>query len=252
MKKSQGTAAALSGAIYAICMGAAAFAQNCPVNHDQLQQALKKSVQAGNGGFGNQEWAAVVGRDGAVCAVTFSGTGPEDQWLGSRAIAAEKAYTVNAFSSNNYAVSSANLYAGSQPGGYLYGTAAANPPDPSLLLAGKMQQFGTASDPWLGKPLGGIIVFGGGLPLYQDGHLAGGLGVSGDTSCADHNVAWRVREALKMDKVPDGPSPSHNDQIIYDIGPDGKSASGFGHPKCHMRGAEVAQSIGAGINVASR
>jgi len=26
--------------------------------------------------------------------------------------------------------------------------------------------------------------------------------VSGDTSCADHNIAWRVRQRLKPDQVP--------------------------------------------------
>ena len=37
--------------------------------------------------------------------------------------------------------------------------------------------------------LGGINVFGGGLALYNsDGRLLGGLGVSGDSSCADHNI----------------------------------------------------------------
>ena len=102
---------------------------------------------------------------------------------------------------------------------------------------------------WIGKKLGGFVAYGGGLALYRDHQLIGGLGVSGDTSCADHNVAWRIRESLGMGNVPDGPSPAHNDAIIYDIGADGKSASGFGQPKCHKQGAEVAQAIGSGINV---
>jgi hypothetical protein len=42
--------------------------------------------------------------------------------------------------------------------------------------------------------IGGINVFGGGLGLYSAGKRAvGGIGVSGDTSCADHNIAWRIR-----------------------------------------------------------
>jgi uncharacterized protein GlcG (DUF336 family) len=32
-------------------------------------------------------------------------------------------------------------------------------------------------------------VFGGGLALYDDQGIVGGLGVSGDSACADHNVA---------------------------------------------------------------
>jgi hypothetical protein len=45
------------------------------------------------------------------------------------------------------------------------------------------------------KP-GGINVFGGGLALYNGANKLGGLGVSGDSSCADHNIAWKVRNAL--------------------------------------------------------
>ena len=77
----------------------------------------------------------------------------------------------------------------------------------------------------LNKSPGGVIVFGGGLALYTDNDVVGGLGASGDTSCADHNIAWRIRAALKLDKVPAGASSTtKNDAIIYDIGPNGKSA----------------------------
>ena len=79
----------------------------------------------------------------------------------------------------------------------------------------------------------------------------GALGVSGDTSCADHNIAWRVRQKLGMDKVPAGVTDQNNDAIIYDIGSDGKSASGFGHPKCGGKEPEVAQKIGASANGAA-
>ena len=36
---------------------------------------------------------------------------------------------------------------------------------------------------------GGMIFFGGGFPLYQNGQTTGGLGTSGDTSCTDHEIA---------------------------------------------------------------
>jgi hypothetical protein len=97
----------------------------------------------------------------------------------------------------------------------------------------------------LGHAVGGTIVFAGGLALYNGNGIQGGLGVSGDTSCGDHNVAWRVRHALGMDKVPGGPTAKHNDAIVYDIGPNGKSKSGFGHPACGHKEAQVAQQIGA-------
>jgi hypothetical protein len=38
--------------------------------------------------------------------------------------------------------------------------------------------------------------------LTESGLLVGGLGVSGDSSCADHNIAWRVRDSLNLDTVP--------------------------------------------------
>jgi uncharacterized protein GlcG (DUF336 family) len=228
-------------------------AMSCPVDHDQLVDILKKSVKPGggpsNGGLDNNEWAAVVNRQGIVCAVAYSGNKVDDQWLGSRAIAAEKANTANAFSLKDKAMATANLYAGAQPGGFLFGAALSNPPSPEVLYAGTPDECGTAHDPMVGKPVGGVIVFGGGLALYDDkGTLLGGLGVSGDSSCADHNVAWRVRHLLGLDRVPAGVSPNMKDAIIYDIGPDGKSPSGFGHPKCNGKEDQIAVDLGAGVS----
>jgi uncharacterized protein GlcG (DUF336 family) len=230
--------------------GPALAAAPCPTDYQHLLSALKSSVKPtggpSNGGLDNNEWAAVVTRDGAVCAVAFSGASVGDQWLASRAIAAEKAFTANGMSLKGTAISTANLYAGSQPGGYLYGANTSNPTNSSVLYGGDPATYGTASDPLNGKVLGGVIVFGGGLALYDGNNIVGGLGLSGDTSCADHNIAWRVRHALGRDKVPAGPLHQKNDAIIYDIGPDGKSSSGFGHPICGGQEPSIAQEIGAG------
>ena len=99
-----------------------ATAANCPADHDTLEKALKASVKPSggptNGGLDNNEWAALVTRDGVVCAVAFSGAKPDDQWPGSRAIAAEKASTANALSLAGFALSTANLFAGVQPDGF--------------------------------------------------------------------------------------------------------------------------------------
>src|SRR3954454_12552785 len=103
---------------------------SCPVDHDKLADILKKSVKPGggpsNGGLDNNEWAAVVNRRGAAGAVAYSGGKVDDQWPGSRAIAAEKANTANAFSLKDKAMATANLYAGAQPGGFLFGAALGN------------------------------------------------------------------------------------------------------------------------------
>lgn len=52
-----------------------ALAATCPATYDQLTQALRASVKPSggpaNGGLENNEWAALVARDGTVCAVTF-------------------------------------------------------------------------------------------------------------------------------------------------------------------------------------
>ena len=244
--QSVGGAVSLAVAFVAFSLTAASSsrAADCPVSHEQLANALKASVKASggpsNGGFDTHQWASVVTRDGTVCAVAFSGTKPDDQWPGSRVVAMAKANTANAFSVKQMALSTANLFAPAQPGQSLYGIVQAGPPSPDA-SQGDGTQFGTPSDPALGKRIGGSVVFGGGLALYNESGVIGGLGVSGDSSCADHNVAWRVRKALGLDKTP------QKDAIIYDLGPDGKSASGFGHVKCAGHEADVAHELGAGV-----
>ena len=194
-------------------------------------QSVVKEGAAKNGGMGNQEWAVVVNRDGFGCAVVFSGVTRSDEWPGSRMIAAEKANTANSLSNRDYAISTANIYAASQPGQSLYSLIVAAPPNP-LAAFGNPTTYGTPNDPIVGVLVGGIIVFAGGLPLYsREGKILGGLGLSGDTSCTDHVIAWKVRHQLGLDAVPMGPSPDHNDNMILDFN-NGVSPSGFGHPSC--------------------
>lgn len=203
-------------------------------------QSIVKEGAAKNGGMGNQEWAVVVNRDGIGCAVVFSGTTRSDEWPGSRMIAAEKANTANALSSRDYALSTANVYAAAQPGQSLYSLATSAPPNP-LAAFGNPLTYGTPKDPIVGVLVGGVIVFAGGLPLYsREGKILGGLGLSGDTSCTDHVIAWKVRHQLGLDAVPMGPSPDHNDNLILDF-KNGVSQSGFGHPSC--KGGNQADGI---------
>jgi uncharacterized protein GlcG (DUF336 family) len=223
----------------------------CPIQYDQLLGALKASVKAsggpGNGGFDTHEWAAIVARNGTVCAIAYSGPTVDAQWPGSRLIAAEKANTANGLSLKQMAISTANLYAAVQPGGPLFGLELTNPVNIPNAYQGDPASFGSEHDPLVGKPVGGIVVFGGGLALYDANGIVGALGVSGDSSCADHNIAWRMRGALGLDKVPAGVNPKAKDAIVYDIQPNGKSASGWGHPKCSGSEADVAAELGAGV-----
>lgn len=221
---------------------------SCPVDELELVKALKAAVKPSggpsNGGLDNHMWGAVVGRDGKVCAIARTGN-IGDQWPGSRTIAIEKANTANALSLPKFAFSTANLYSGSQPGGFLFGLMATNPPDTASLYAGNPAQYGTAQDAMMNKPASGVVVFGGGLALYDGKTIVGGLGVSGDTSCGDHNVAWRLRHALGLDHVPNGVTKQHNDAIVYDINMLGHSSSGYGHPVCGHNEDKVARQIGA-------
>ena len=199
-----------------------------------VQSALDAAVAQDNAGFGLQMWATVVDRSGIVRVVAFSGTAEDDQWPASRVISAQKANTANSLSLDGLALSTANLYSAVQPGGSLFGLQESNPVNPDVAYGGNANDYGTANDFMIGKRIGGVNVFGGGLALYDaSGQVIGGVGVSGDTSCADHAIAWRVRNTLALDYVPGGVDPaSGTDNIVYDIDANGVSASGWGHPTC--------------------
>jgi uncharacterized protein GlcG (DUF336 family) len=218
-------------------IAAAAGAKELPT-FEQLQAALKSVVtNGGNAGFALNMWATIVNRDGEVTAVAFSGNDRGDQWPGSRVISAQKANTANAFSLPGLALSTANLYSAVQPGGTLFGLQESNPVDTGAAYKGPSENYGKANDPLVGKKIGGVNVFGGGLALYNsDGKLVGAIGVSGDTSCTDHIIAWKLRYLLNLDNVPGGVNPPGNDNMIHDITADANghptSASGWGHPVC--------------------
>ncbi len=166
-------------------------------------------------------WATIVDRDGIVCAVAFSGVNRGAQWPGSRVISAQKANTANSFSldassnsggsgqAKGLALSTANLcLAMFSFGGSLFGLQESNPVDTGVAYKGPSQNYGAANDPMVGQNIGGVNVFGGGFALYAAGptasapaQIVGGVGVSGDTSCSDHFIGWRVRHNLGLDRL---------------------------------------------------
>jgi uncharacterized protein GlcG (DUF336 family) len=230
--------------------------------YSQLKAALSAATAAETSGLNNQMWATIVDKDGIVCAVAFSGVNRFAQWPGSRVISAQKANTAASFSldatsasggsgqPNGLSLSTANLYSAVQPGGSLYGLQHSNPVDTANAYNGQPFKYGTANDPMVGQRVGGVNVFGGGLTLYGPGKLiVGAVGVSGDTSCADHDIAWRVRKNLGLDHLSGvggvSGDPARPDNIIYDIttnpfGGTGVSAGGFGHPMCLNTGDQTA------------
>jgi len=224
-------------------------------DYGALKAALAAATATETSGLNNQMWATIVDRDGVVCAVAFTGTNRGAQWPGSRVISAQKANTANAFSldstsssggsgqASGLALSTANLYAAVQPGGSLFGLQLSNPVDTDVAYRGSSSQYGAASDPMVGGKIGGVNVFGGGLALYTTGQkIVGGVGVSGDTSCADHNIAWRVRNNLHLDHMAGVHGVSGDttrpDNIVFDFLPSANgnlpsnSTGGFGHPTC--------------------
>lgn len=222
--------------------------------YGELKEALDAAVSAETSGLNLHMWATVVNRDGIVCAVAFSGTDRGAQWPGSRVISAQKANTANSFSLDSssasggsgsaigLALSTANLFSAVQPGGSLFGLQESNPVNVDVAYKGPSTNFGQANDPMVGGKIGGVNVFGGGLALYGPGkQILGAVGVSGDTSCADHFIAWRVRKNLELDHLSGVGGVSGDaarpDNIIFDIvanplGGTGISAGGFGHPTC--------------------
>jgi uncharacterized protein GlcG (DUF336 family) len=178
----------------------------------QAQLATVVQLPDHNGGLfsPNRMWSAVVDRVGTLCSVIVTG----DAWPGSRAIAIAKATTANGFSNDALALSTANLYSPTQPGGSLYGLNNSNPFNPRFLPQGT----------GIGFVPGGDITFGGGVALYSGGKVIGGLGVSGDTSCADHAISYRMRHLAGLDGTP------NSDNIIY-LAP-GEAPTGFDQPHC--------------------
>lgn len=211
--------------------------------YSQLKGALQDVVFEENGGFGLNMWATVVDRDGVVRAVVYSGTNRGEQWPGSRVISAQKANTANAFSLPGLALSTANIFTATQPGGNLSGLQFSNPVNTDVAYRGNPKKYGTKHAPMVGGKIGGVNVFGGGLALYTSrGELIGALGVSGDSSCADHNIVWKLRDALNLDYVPGGVSATGDDNIVYDIR-NGQSAGGFGHPVCSPEATEIGEDL---------
>lgn len=262
MKKWFAPALLLAGASVA----ASAMATECNElpKYGELKAALQKITSGGpaaNGGFGMPMWAVLLNTNGDVCAVVNEMSGVEgtditqEASLGHRIFAIHKANTSNAFSHSRISIASASLFNAFQPGGALDSDASTivnfvlNP------YSGKTALFGTAKDPLVGKRVGGASGLGGGLALFnKDKKKVGAIGVSGDTVCTDHVVAWKIREMLAdgaytYKNVPFGVSAAHNDMMVQDIKPNpnggaGFSARSYGHTTCVNNPTE-AQAAGS-------
>ena len=189
----------------------------------ELRQWLRSAPGVGGeaGGLysGKMEWAAIVNRQGEICAAAAATEEPASAWPGSQAIAKAKAYTANAYSTDVSPLSTARLYTLTQPGHSLWGVSEPNPFRADCVVSPADAHVTN------GKVCGGSIAFGGGVPLYKGKTRVGGLGVSGDTACADHEIAKRVRHLAGLDPE----KGEFADDIVY-TSADG--ASPYAHPLC--------------------
>ena len=204
---------------------AAAACRDLPSADDLKKWLAQAPAQSEAGGLmsGRMEWAAIVDRSGHVCVAAVATEDPASAWPGSQAIAKAKAYTANAYSTDTSPMSTARLYTLTQPGHSLWGVAQPNPFNPECLVA---PDDAKGTD---GRVCGGSIAFGGGVPLYRNKTRVGGLGVSGDTACADHEIAKRIRHLAGLDPE----KGEFADDITFSA-VDG--ASVFSHPLCPNTG----------------
>lgn len=200
---------------------ASANCRDLPSRED-LRKWLRAAPSQGEAGglfSGKIEWAAVVNRQGEICATAVATDDPASAWPGSQAVAKAKAYTANAYSTDSMPLSTARLYTLTQPGHSLWGVGEPNPFNVTCL------ESPTDANKTDGKICGGSIAFGGGVPIYRNKTRIGGLGVSGDTACADHEIAKRIRHLANLDPE----KGEFADDITFSSA-DGASA--FTHPLC--------------------
>ena len=114
-----------------------------------ISAAEKKAIEIGQ----PMNIAVVDGGGNLVAHVRMDGA-----WIGSIDISIKKAYTSRAFD-----LATKDLAEQSQSGGQFFGIHASNN--------------------------GKIMIFAGGIPLYSEGQVVGGIGVSGGSGEQDHAVA---------------------------------------------------------------
>ena len=147
----------------------------------RTKSALRKTVK-GNPAFAKihvtilkiEDMHQELTTENSVCPAYTAQTKPDMHdipWLGSFKIARGKAFSSLAFSSNQNRITTGDLHAASQPDQSLWGIGHTNTEN-------------------------GIVTFPGGIPIYKNGKLVAGLGVSGDSSSIDHIIATTAMRNL--------------------------------------------------------
>ncbi|HEY7289716.1 MAG TPA: heme-binding protein [Vicinamibacterales bacterium] len=186
---------------------------------EYLRRAPAEGGEAGGMFGGKLDWAAIVNRNGEICAVAAATEDPGAAWPAGQALAKAKAFTANAFSTDTQPLSTARLYTLALPGHSMWGSSGTNNFRDDCI---ESPLDASKTD---GRICGGSITVGGGIPLYKGKRRIGGLGISGDTPCADHEIAKRIRHIAQLDPE----RGARSDDISYTVV---EGASIFTHPLC--------------------
>ena len=219
-------------------------------SYADLKAALTTARSASNGGFNLDMWGSIVNRDGVVCAVAFTGSrsrigmARQPGHLGSKSEHGQLVRFARAWRCRR------QTCGGGAAGRLSVWLAREQPGQHCGRIPGSIGKIRHGKRSPGRRQIGGVNVFGGGLALYDVSHtLVGAIGVSGDTSCADHNIAWRTRHALNMDFVPGGVGPATRPDNINHQGlvPVPSLAADFSHPICKIAGVDGVSAISAAL-----
>jgi uncharacterized protein GlcG (DUF336 family) len=158
-----------------------------PLTPAEIEQILSQGVGQANKetslfrpGGTTRMHIAIVDRTGRMLGFRSM----DDAWEGSKDIAIAKARTAAFFSSNQNALTSRTIGVLSQA----HFPTAMDLAGP-LWGIGNSNQQGTTGD---SSTRNGLITFPGGVPIYKNGALIGGVGVSGDGVDQDEAVAIKA------------------------------------------------------------
>ena len=193
-----------------------------------VQKQLKTVVNLSdaNGGIfkPNRMWAAIVDRQGVLCSIHSSAefAPSTDVWPGSRAIAIAKAGTANDFSNNGLAPLHREPL---RP--HTARRITLRPettPIHSSRRISTSRNMHPATHPVASSPSAAAS------PCTAAARSSARSAVSGDSSCADHAIAFRMRLLAGYNTLPGGVAPDNTDNIIYAA--NGTPPTGFEQPHC--------------------
>jgi hypothetical protein len=103
--------------------------------------------------------------------------------------------------------------------------ASSNPANLTVLYAAEATKFGSNANPLVGQHLGGNSPSAADSRYMTHRHCRRPRREWRQPQVPT-NIAWRIRQALALDKVPAGVGPDHNDEIIDDLAPDKRAFPG--------------------------